>query len=64
MDSARVEAARERKSLSRYISDKLKNEVPAKTRSIDLDEVCGVFHSGKPNFKVPSRHVLYGREGR
>ncbi len=64
LDMIRVQAATERKSMSKYIVDKLTNGSSVKKAPVDFDKVFGVFNSGNPNYRVPSRHVMYGRQGK
>lgn len=62
--TARIEATENRKSFSKHVVDKLTNGSPVKKTPIDLDKVLGVFDSGDPNYRVPSRHIMYGRYGK
>lgn len=59
LDAARIKAATEQKSLSRYITDELKAVCPVHKKKVDLSKVVGVIDSGKPDFEFPSRDELY-----
>lgn len=63
LDLARVKAASQRKSLSKYVSEVLAKELnihPPKILSIEEKmKALGTISSGKKNFVLPSRDELY-----